>query len=137
MGTASDPRDIEQRIGWIKESISSRVTELGRRVERVRDITDVKSAIAEHPWLAVGGAAAIGLAFALTRPRRDAAPRSPGMLSTSVRAMLISVAASYARTWARNWMEDYLHPDRSGRARAHGVSQSLPHEPREAREPVH
>jgi hypothetical protein len=136
MGNASDPRDIEQRIGWIKESISSRVTELGRRVERVRDITDVKSAVAQHPWIAVGAGLAVGLAFAMTRPRRDA-PRSPGMLSTSVRAMLISVAASYARAWARNWMEDYLHPVRTGRAQAHGVSQTLPHEPREAREPVH
>jgi hypothetical protein len=137
MGTASDPRDIEQRIGWIKESISSRVTELGRRVERVRDITDVKSAVAHHPWIAVGAGLAVGLAFAMTRPRRDAAPRAPGVVSTSIRAMLISVAASYARTWARNWMEDYLHPERGGRAPAHGVSQSLPHEPREAREPVH
>jgi hypothetical protein len=136
MGTASDPRDIEQRIGWIKESISSRVTELGRRVERVRDITDVKSAVAEHPWIAVGAGLAVGLAVAISRPRRDAT-RSPGMISTSVRAMLISVAASYARTWARNWMEQQLHPERSGRAPAHGVSQSLPHEPREAREPVH
>ena len=42
MGRATDPRDIEERIGSIKDSISSRVTELGRRVERVRDITDVK-----------------------------------------------------------------------------------------------
>jgi hypothetical protein len=137
MGTASDdPRDIEQRIGWIKESISSRVTELGRRVERVRDITDVKAAVAEHPWIAVGAGLALGLAFAMTRPRRDSS-RSPGIIGTSMRAMLVSVAASYARTWARNWVEQQLHPELGGRAPAHGVSQPLPHEPREAREPVH
>ena len=136
MGRATDPRDIEERIGSIKDSISSRVTELGRRVERVRDITDVKSVVVDHPWLVVGAGFAVGLLFAASRPSRDGS-RSPGLIATSVRAMLVSVAASYARTWARGWIEHQLHPERDERAPTHGVSKPLPHEPREAREPVH
>lgn len=132
MGNASEPRDIDERIGWIKASISSRVDELGRRVERVRGFTDIQAAVTRHPWVAVGAGFAVGLIVAASRARRD--DRTPGFLATSLRAMLVTVATSYARVVAREWIEKQLHPDR---AHAHGVAQPLTQPARESRGPVH
>lgn len=109
------------------------MSELSRRVDRVRDITDLTSAVQKHPWTAVGIGFAVGLLFAVTRPPRER-PRGDGFLASSIRTMLVSVAATYGRKLAQQWMEEQLHrrddvlARDDVRAPAHTVSGSRPRE---------
>jgi hypothetical protein len=127
MGNASEPRDLDERIGWIKASIRSRVSELSRRVDRVRDVTDL-SVVTRHPWATVGIAFAAGaLLAAAGRPRRGP-PRGESLLGASLRTILVSVAATYGRKLAQDWMEQHFHghsiEPRDVRAPAPGVTSS-------------
>jgi hypothetical protein len=126
MGNASDPRDLDERIGWIKASIRSRVSELSRRVDRVRDATDL-SVVTRHPWVTVGIAFAAGALLAASRrPRSE--PHRESILGASLRTILVSVAATYGRKLAQDWMESHFHgrqlEGHDVRARAPGVTST-------------
>jgi hypothetical protein len=123
MARASEPRDLDERIGWIKESITSRVDELGRRVDKVRSLTDVVQLVRQHPLAAVGVSFAAGLILAIpSRPKQigPGAPQHEGILRAGLRTVVMSMVAQYARNAARRWMDD-LHQER--RAAAHGVAE--------------
>ena len=125
MGHASEPRDLDERIGWIKASIRSRVSELSRRVDRVRDVTDL-SVVTRHPWASVGIAFAVGALLAAARRPAGTAPRRESLLGASVRTILVSLAAAYGRKVAEDWMERHFHDRRIAgrdvRAPAPGVT---------------
>jgi hypothetical protein len=133
MGQVPDPRDLEERIGWIKASISARVSELGRRVERVRSLSDLTEAVGQNPWTSVGVAFAAGvLMSALGRSsRRDGRPES--LIGSGVRAILVSVAASYGKKVAQQWIDQHLHERELHaapmRAPAHTVARTPSREP--------
>jgi len=130
MGNASEPRDLEERIGWIKASISSRVDELSRRVDRMRHFSDLTDAVGKHPWTAVGIGFAAGLLIAAIRPARGG-PQRESLLGASLRTVLVSVAATYGRKLAQQWMDDHFHRELdpgNGRAPAHTVPRTPPRE---------
>jgi hypothetical protein len=136
MGQVPDPRDLEERIGWIKASISERVSELGRRVERVRSLSDVTDVVTRNPLASVGVAFAVGVvAAALGRPsHRQAALPAAGaahpesLVGAGLRTIVVSVAATYAKRFAQQWIDKHFHerelhePD--VRAAAHTVSRT-------------
>src|SRR4051812_18145307 len=55
--------EADERVERAKESLSSRIEELGRRFKSVKNMGHLGDRIAEHPWPAVGIAFALG-AFA-------------------------------------------------------------------------
>jgi hypothetical protein len=118
MGRASEPHDLDERIGWIKESISARVSELGRRVDKVRSLTDVATLVRQHPLAAVGVTFAVGVI--LGKPGRSKQGHAPdGIVRAGVRSLVVTLVAQFARNAARHWLED-MHEQ--GRAPAHAVA---------------
>jgi len=118
MGRASEPHDLDERIGWIKESISSRVSELGRRVDKVRSLTDVAALVREHPLATVGVSFAAGLLLAMPS-RKKQLPGRDGIIRASVRSLVVTLVATYARNAAHRWFEE---ANQQRRAQAHGVA---------------
>jgi hypothetical protein len=98
-----DRENIERRIAAAKRSMSTRLAELGERLDETRRSLSLRQRLQEHPLLILGAAAAVGLWFGRSRtPRSVALVPSPrrGLMSTAVheifRSLLTTVAASVA-----------------------------------------
>lgn len=72
MGEAANELNQPERIERQIENTRARLDEkLGRLENRTREAVSIRRRVADRPWTAVGGAAAVGLAFGLYRGWRD------------------------------------------------------------------
>jgi hypothetical protein len=86
-------QDMERTRERMADTISELDARIDARVERVRERLDVVGLVRQHPWAALGGAFAAGLALALTGADRraasataDAAKAAPGRLVDAAKA---------------------------------------------------
>jgi hypothetical protein len=116
-----DREDIERRIAEAKRSLSSRLAELGDRLDRTRRTLSLRQKMEEHSWLILGAAAFAGLLLG-RRGSRSAALEaanvrpSRGLLSAAahqiVRSLITTAAASVAASFVKQQMEEGEVSDR-------------------------
>ncbi len=114
--TTPDPvANPDERAERAKESLSSRIDELGRRFRSAKNMGNLGEKITEHPWPAVGIAVALG-AFAgaathLSRPN-DGEHKLRHTLLAGAGALLLRLAKSYALgqlgDTAKSWIDERM-----------------------------
>src|SRR6185312_14043343 len=86
--------DVAERVALAKARLSEKLSELARRVETFRDkasVERVRTAIRDHRWLAMGGAATLGFLIGMGRSRAPA-HAAPGVAQKSIpRAILMEI----------------------------------------------
>lgn len=97
-------QDMERTRERMADTISELDARIDARVERVRERLDVVALVRRHPWAALGGALAAGLALALSGADRkaasataDAAKAAPGKLADAARAVPGAIASAAKR----------------------------------------
>lgn len=106
--------EADERVERARESLSSRIDELGRRFRSAKNMGNIADKIAQHPWPAMGIAVALG-AFAgaashLGRPGPDGEHKLRHTLIAGAGALLLRLAKSYALgqlgDTAKSWIDE-------------------------------
>jgi hypothetical protein len=135
--------DIQRRMAHIRRELHEEVT---GAVKGAQSLTDWRSQVKNHPWLALGTAAAVGYIIVPRRRRPEtptivtvnpvaaapgvgsSAPAPPsdlprksrfGILS-SVFSLVAPIAARAAQNYAIQYMEQWLAAQQGGTGPAHG-----------------
>jgi hypothetical protein len=111
--------DAGERAERAKESLSSRIDELGRRYRTAKNMGNLSEKIAKHPWTAVGIAAALGafagLATHLARPDDAGEHKLRHTFIAGAGALLLRLAKSYAMgqlaDTAKSWIDERTRTD--------------------------
>lgn len=124
METPAAPEDnsvaeADERVERAKESLSSRIEELGRRYRTAKNMGNISERIAKHPWPAVGLAVALGafagLAGDLARPDENGERKLRQTLIAGAGALLLRLARSYAMgqltDTAKSWIDERTRMD--------------------------
>ncbi|MBK9072512.1 MAG: hypothetical protein IPL79_16165 [Myxococcales bacterium] len=90
-----------RRIADASQSIGRRLRELRRRVEPLKDATEVSSQIRQHPLAAAALALAGGVAVGVGRSGRTLLPSGLG-------ALMGGLALQLGRTSAQSWLSSQL-----------------------------
>lgn len=111
--------EADERVERAKESLSSRIDELGRRYRTAKNMGNISDRIAKHPWPAVGIAVALG-AFAgiaghLAPPDDTGERKLRHTLIAGAGALLLRLAKSYAlgqlSDTAKSWIDERSRMD--------------------------
>jgi hypothetical protein len=106
--------EADERVERAKESLTSRIDELGRRFKNAKSMGNISEKIAAHPWPAVGIAVALG-AFAgiaghLGRPDENGEHKLRHTLIAGAGALLLRLVKSYALgqlgDTAKSWIDE-------------------------------
>jgi ElaB/YqjD/DUF883 family membrane-anchored ribosome-binding protein len=127
METPAEPEDdapdsvaeADERVERAKESLSSRIDELGRRFRTAKNLGDLSARIAKHPWPAVGIALALGafagLASHVGRRDENGERKLRHTLIAGAGALLLRLAKSYAMGQladsAKSWIDERTRMD--------------------------
>ncbi len=111
--------EADERAERAKESLSSRIDELGRRFKSAKNMGNLAEKIAEHPLPAVGIAAALGafagLASHLGTPDANGERKLRHTLLAGAGALLLRLAKSYALgqlgDQAKSWIDERTRLD--------------------------
>ena len=106
--------EADDRVERAKESLSSRIEELGRRYRTAKNMGNVSDRIAKHPWPAVGIAAALGafagIASHLGHVENADQRKLRHTLIAGAGALLLRLAKSYAlgqlTDSAKSWIDE-------------------------------
>lgn len=115
MDTNIDPKvqEADRRIDQAKESLKTRVDELGRRFKDIKNKVDIEAQIVAHPLPAIGIAFVLGamVGFRRKSPRQEQVKRAGisgaiiGGLSALVMRMLKDVAIGQLSGAAKTWFD--------------------------------
>ncbi len=111
--------DADERVERAKESLSSRIDELGRRYRTAKNMGNISEKIAKHPWPAVGIAVALGafagLANHLGHVEDNGERKLRHTLMAGAGALLLRLAKSYAlgqlSDSAKSWIDERTRLD--------------------------
>jgi hypothetical protein len=131
-----DVRDIQRRMAQIRRDLHEEVKEA---VKGAQSLTDWRSQVKSHPWLALGAAAAVGYLIVPRRRRPEtptivavnpvaaapaagpsavATPSSPsrkgGSILGSAFGLLAPIAVRAAQNYAIQYMEQWLAAQQGG-----------------------
>lgn len=123
----TDPTaEADERAERARESLSSRIDELGRRFKSAKNMGNLADKVVSHPWPAMGLALAVG-AFAgaashLGRPPEGGEHKLRHTLMAGAGALLIRFVKNYALgqlgDTAKSWIEERMRmEDAPGGAR--------------------
>jgi ElaB/YqjD/DUF883 family membrane-anchored ribosome-binding protein len=111
--------EADERVERAKESLSSRIDELGRRYRTAKNMGNISDKIAKHPWPAVGIAVALGafagIASHVARPDENGERKLRHTLIAGAGALLLRLAKSYAlgqlSDTAKSWIDERTRMD--------------------------
>ena len=126
MNNGDDADDLRRQLAAARASLSRDAQAVA---SDARTLTDWRHHVRKHPWLAMGGAAAVGFILAPRRRRHTAAepltaqsplqPIEPGeppkvrsmaaSLAATVATMVLRQSASMAGQFALAWLENRRH----------------------------
>lgn len=125
MDTISHAHD--RRIEQAKASIVARMEELGRRMRELKQKADIPAHIAAHPWIATGGAFAVGLVLGYIAGGRRVVHGDQVAKKSAIAAAFAALVTGAIKELVMHQVKDYAKTWIDGRATGSGTDSFVEH----------
>jgi len=116
-----DTRQQDIKVEQAKASIVERIDELGRRARELRHKLEVQRYIVQYPWIATGGAFAVGALLGLLGGRggkKDDGSAKKSAIGAAIGALVTAaikeLVMSQLKHTAKTWIDGGSHEQPAG-----------------------